>query len=321
LETIGTPFLWTSFAVFTAACLAVDFFTLRQQGAHRVSFREAIIWTIIWILVWLVYAGWLWWELGGLAGDPIAHTKTVEFMAGYLIERALAVDNMFVFLMIFMYFNVRPEDQKRALMIGILVAMVLRAIMIFAGAWLIASFHWLLYLFGAFLIVTGIKMWGSSAEPADLESNFALRMLRKLLRVADGYDGERFFTRVNGVLMATPMLIVILFIGIIDIVFAVDSIPAIFAITTDPFIVLTSNIFAILGLRALFFVLVSAQSKFHLLNYGLSVILVLIGIKMVIMDFYKISVSLALLVTVAVLTVTMVLSIIIPPKPANVSSD
>jgi tellurite resistance protein TerC len=202
-------------------------------------------------------------------------------------------------------------------MIGILGALVLRAGMILAGAWLIARFDWILYVFGAFLVFTGIKMWWAAGQEPDLESNPALRWIRRHLKIAPGFDGEKFFTTVDGVRMATPLAVVIALIGIVDIIFAVDSIPAIFAITTDPFIVLTSNVFAILGLRAMYFLLAGMHERFHLLSYGLAIVLVFIGAKMLLLDLYKIPVVWSLSFTVVVLAATMLLSLRIPARPGH----
>ena len=258
------------------------------------------------------------WYLGGASGDAarqeLAADKSLEFVTGYLVEKALAVDNIFVFLMVFTFFSVPPQFQKRVLMIGILGALVLRAGMIFAGAWLIEQFHWVLYVFGAFLVFTGIKMWWAAGQEPDLESNPALKWLRKRMRVAPDYDGERLFTLVNGARVATPLALVVVLIGIVDVVFAVDSIPAIFAITTDPFIVLTSNVFAILGLRALYFLLAGMHERFHLLSYGLAVVLLFIGTKMLLIDIYKIPVFVSLAVTAVILAASMLLSHLIPPS-------
>jgi tellurite resistance protein TerC len=216
--------------------------------------------------------------------------------------------------MLFTYFAVPAEFQKRVLMIGILGALVLRAVMILVGAWLIAQFHWILYLFGAFLLFTGIKMWWAAGQEPDLDNNPALKWIRGRYKISPHYDGEKFFTVVGGVKMATPLLVVILLIGIVDVVFAVDSIPAIFAITTDPFIVLTSNVFAILGLRAMYFLLANMHERFHLLSYGLAIILVFIGAKMLLIDIYKIPVVVSLGFTAVTLVVTMILSLKIPSK-------
>jgi tellurite resistance protein TerC len=314
----GTPLMWSLFAAFVVVALAVDFLAMRKQGAHAVSMKEAGIWSLIWVGVSFVFVGWLWWTLGGGSGDAareaVANAKALEFVTGYLVEKALAVDNIFVFLMIFTYFAVPSEYQKRVLMIGILGALVLRAVMILIGAWLIAQFHWILYVFGAFLVFTGVKMWWAAGQEPDLGNNPALKWINRRMKVSPDYDGERFFTVKNGVRMATPLLVVILLIGIVDLVFAVDSIPAIFAITTDPFIVLTSNVFAILGLRAMYFLLAGMHERFHLLSYGLAIVLAFIGTKMLLIDVYKIPVAWSLGFTVVVLAATMLLSLRIPPR-------
>jgi tellurite resistance protein TerC len=314
----ATPMMWALFAVFLVAALAVDFLTLRQQGAHAVSMREAGIWSAVWVAVSLVFVGWLWWYLGGTSGDAarqeLAADKALEFLTGYLVEKALAVDNIFVFLMLFTFFSVPEAYQKKVLMIGILGALVLRAIMIFLGAWLIQQFHWVLYIFGAFLVFTGVKMWWAAGQEPDLENNPVLRWVNRRMKVAPDFDGERLFTHVDGVRMATPLFVVVVLIGVVDVIFAVDSIPAIFAITTDPFIVLTSNVFAILGLRAMYFLLAGMHQRFHLLSYGLAIVLVLIGAKMLLIDIYKIPVAWSLGATVAVLAATMVLSLRYPAR-------
>ncbi len=315
---VGTPLMWMLFAAFVLVALVVDFLAMNKQGAHKVTMGEAATWSLIWVAVSFVFVALLWWYLGGMSGNEadrgVANVKALEFVTGYLVEKALAVDNIFVFLMVFTYFAVPAEFQKRVLMIGILGALVLRAVMIFGGAWLIARFDWVLYIFGAFLVFTGIKMWWAAGQEPDLESNPALKWIRKHMRIAPDFDGEKFFTVVNGAKLATPLFVVILLIGIVDVVFAVDSIPAIFAITTDPFIVLTSNVFAILGLRAMYFLLAGLHGKFHLLTYGLAIVLILIGGKMLLIDVYHIPVAWSLAATVTVLAVTMVLSLYIPAK-------
>ena len=321
---VGTPLLWSLFLLFVVAALAVDFFVLGRRGAHAVSMREATVWTLVWVAVSFVFVGWLWWFLGGTSPDlavkRLADEKALEFVTGYLVEKALAVDNIFVFLMVFTYFAVPAEFQKRVLMLGILGALVLRAVMILIGAWLITRFHWVMYVFGAFLVFTGLKMWWAAGQEPDLESNPALRWLKRRLRMAPDYDGERFFTVVDGVRMATPLLVVILLIGIVDVVFAVDSIPAIFAITRDPFIVLTSNVFAILGLRAMYFLLAGMHERFHLLSYGLAIVLVFIGAKMLMIDVYTIPILVSLGFTVSVLAISMLLSLRIPARPGAARS-
>jgi tellurite resistance protein TerC len=291
---------------------------LKKQGAHEVGVREAINWSILWVALSFVFNGLLWWAIRDTTGSTaVAHEKSLEFLTGYLIEKSLAVDNIFLFLMIFTYFAVPPAYQKRVLMIGIIGAIVLRTVMILVGGWLLAQFHWILYLFGGFLILTGVKMWWAAGQEANLEDNPALKILRKVMPVSRSYDGEKFFTIENGKRIATPLLMVIALVGFTDVIFAVDSIPAIFAITSDPFIVLTSNVFAILGLRAMYFLLQAVASRFHLLNYGLAVILVFIGTKMVIVDFYKIPVLVSLGVVVGILAVTMVLSLKTAPAAAE----
>jgi len=297
--------------------LAVDFFAMSKQGAHRVSLKEAGIWSAVWVALSFLFVGWLWWYLGGMDADPVAralaNTKALEFITGYLIEKALAVDNIFVFLLVFTYFSIPAELQKRLLMFGILFALVLRAVMIFIGAWLITEFHWVLYLFGIFLVYTGLKMWRSIGKEPDLEASAPLKWLRRSLHIAPHIEKEKFFTVHNGMRAATPLFAAVVLIGIVDILFAVDSIPAIFAVTTDPFIVLTSNVFAVLGLRALYFLLAGLHERFHLLSYGLAIILIFIGAKMLLMDIFHIPVVWSLGVTVAILMASVTLSLLIKP--------
>ena len=307
--------LWMAFIAIVLLALFVDFVVLKKQGSHAVSVPEAIRWSIVWVVLSLAFNGFLWWAYMQEAGSAVAHTKALEFLTGYLVEKSLAVDNIFVFLMIFTYFSVPAAFQKRVLMIGIILAMVLRAIMILIGGWLINEFHWILYVFGAFLVFTGIKMWTASDEEADLEGNPALKILRRFMTVSPHYDGEKFFTLHNGARVATPLLLVCTLVGVTDVIFAVDSIPAIFAITADPFIVLTSNIFAILGLRAMFFLLAAMAAKFHLLNYGLAVVLVFIGTKMLLVYWeIKIPALVSLAVVIGVLAITMIWSVKTAPK-------
>jgi tellurite resistance protein TerC len=315
MDTIAPVWLWAFFVATVLVALFVDFVVLRRQGAHEVSVKEALNWSLVWVALSFAFNGLFWWAVRDSTGDlTLANTKAMEFLTGYLIEKSLAVDNIFVFLMIFTYFAVPPAYQKRVLMIGIIGAIVLRTAMILVGAWLIAHFHWVLYVFGAFLVVTGIKMWWAAGQEPDLESNPALRLLKRWMPVSRGFDGERFFTVEKGRRIATPLLLVVALVGVTDVIFAVDSIPAIFAITTDPFIVLTSNIFAILGLRAMYFLLQAVATKFHLLSYGLAVILAFIGTKMLLIDVVKIPVLASLGVVVAILAVTMVLSVKTAPR-------
>lgn len=322
MSSIAPVWLWAVFVAAVLVALFVDFVVLKKQGAHEVTVPEALKWSVIWVVLSFAFNALFWWALK-THDDPAiaaeANTRAFEFLTGYLIEKSLAVDNIFVFLMIFTYFAVPPAYQKRVLMIGIVGAIVLRTIMILVGGWLIASFHWILYVFGAFLLLTGIKMWWAAGKEQSLDDNPALKLLRRLMPVSKNFDGEKFWTVENGKRIATPLLMVVALVGITDVIFAVDSIPAIFAITNDPFIVLTSNVFAILGLRAMFFLLAAMASKFHLLTYGLAVILVFIGTKMMLIDVYKIPVLVSLGVVVGILAVTMIWSVRTAPRvPAPV---
>jgi len=310
MQTIAPLWLWATFVGIVLASLFVDFVVLKKQGAHDIGVKEAFNWSVVWITLSLLFNGMFWWAVKDSTGSTeIANTKSLEFLTGYLIEKSLAVDNIFVFLMIFTYFSVPTEFQKRVLMIGIIGAIVLRTVMILVGAWLLAEFHWILYVFGAFLILTGVKMWWAAGKEPSLDDNPALKLLRKLVPVSKNYDGENFWTVENGRRIATPLFMVICLIALTDVIFAVDSIPAIFAITSDPFIVLTSNVFAILGLRAMYFLLAAVANKFHLLNYGLAVVLMFIGTKMCLVDIYKIPVLFSLGVVVGILALTMLLSV------------
>ncbi|TCJ12259.1 TerC family protein [Parasulfuritortus cantonensis] len=294
LTSIVTPAFWAGFIAFVLAMLALDLFVLGGRKAHAVSTREALAWTAVWTTLSLAFCGLLWWWLAGTAGRAVADAKALEFLTGYLIELSLSVDNIFVFIMIFAFFAVPAEYQRRVLVYGVLGAIVMRAAMILGGAWLVQQFHWVLYLFGAFLVITGFKMLIFAEAASDLDRNPVLRWLRGHLRVTDGYRGERFTVVQDGVRWFTPLFLVLVLIETSDVIFAVDSIPAIFAVTTDPFIVFTSNIFAILGLRSLYFLLADLNGRFHLLKYGLALVLVFVGLKMLIADLYKVPIGLAL---------------------------
>ena len=310
MDTVAPLWLWATFVAIVLVSLFVDFVVLKKQGAHDIGVKEALNWSLIWVALSFLFNGLFWWAIKDTTGSvELANTKSLEFLTGYLIEKSLAVDNIFVFLMIFTYFAVPTNFQKRVLMIGIIGAIVLRTVMILVGGWLLQQFHWILYVFGAFLILTGVKMWWAAGKEPDLDDNPALKLLRKILPVSKNYDGEKFWTMENGKKIATPLFMVICLIALTDVIFAVDSIPAIFAITSDPFIVLTSNVFAILGLRAMYFLLAAVANKFHLLNYGLAVILVFIGTKMCLIDIFKIPVGISLGVVVGILAVTMLLGV------------
>lgn len=307
---IANGWMWAGFSLFVIVAIAVDLVALDKKGAHKVGFKEAISWSLLWVSMAMLFNALLWVLLDQQFGRDIANQKATEFLTGYLIEKSLSVDNIFVFLMIFQAFLVPPEQQKRALVIGVIGAVVLRALMILGGAWLVERFHWILYIFGAFLLFTGVKMFFSSDEaPDDLEQNLVLRWMRKHLSMTTVFQGSTLTFIRDGVRWYTPLFAVVVMIAITDIIFAVDSIPAIFAITTDPFIVLTSNIFAILGLRAMFFLLADMADRFHLLKYGLAIVLSFIGTKMLIVDFYKVPIGPALGAVVFILLASIALSI------------
>jgi len=282
--------------------------------------KEAAVWSLIWVAVSFVFVGWLWWYLGGTGTDAaaraVANTKSLEFITGYLVEKALAVDNIFVFLMVFTYFAVPPEFQKRVLMIGILGALVLRAVMILIGAWLIAQFHWILYVFGAFLVFTGAKLLFPHEQKKDLSTNPVLRVMRRVMPVTKDFHEQRFLVKIGGVRHATPLLVALLVVEFTDILFALDSVPAIFAVTREPLIVFTSNIFAILGLRALYFLLAGAMDTFHLLHYGLGVVLMFVGVKLVLPIFgMHVPIGISLSVICGVIGASIALSLLFPKKP------
>ena len=272
------------------------------------TMKQAAGWSILWVTLSLLFNAAFWWYLVQTEGRAVADPQALAFLTGYLIEKALAVDNVFVWLMLFSYFAVPPALQRRVLVYGVLGAIVLRTIMIFAGSWLISQFEWLLYVFGAFLLFTGVKMALAKEDDSGIGDKPLVRWIRNHLRMTDKIEGERFFTRKNGVIYATPLLLVLILVELSDVIFAVDSIPAIFAVTTDPFIVLTSNLFAILGLRAMYFLLAGVAERFSMLKYGLSVILVFIGIKMLIVDFFHIPISISLGVVGGILVLTLLIN-------------
>ena len=309
MESIGTWWMWVAFAVIVLAMLAIDLFLFKGGQQHRVSLKEAAAWSVAWVSVAMLFAAGLWWYLDVSLGRVVANEKAVAFLTGYLVEKSLAVDNVFVWMMIFSYFAVPLELQRRVLLYGILGAIALRTVMIFAGSWLVTEFHWLLYVFGAFLVITGIKMvWFAEHDP-DLEKNPFIRWIRNHYPITERLEGERFFVMRDGVRMATPLLLALVLVEISDVIFAVDSIPAIFAITTDPFIVLTSNLFAILGLRAMYFLLADLGDRFSLLKYGLAAILVFIGTKMLIVEWVKIPVMVSLGVVAVLLALSVAASL------------
>ncbi|MCC7382704.1 MAG: TerC family protein [Deltaproteobacteria bacterium] len=279
LESVGSPALWIGFIAFVIAMLAIDLGIFHRKS-HVVGVREALIWSGVWISLALVFNAGVWWMFGAERG--------VEFLTGYLIEKSLSVDNIFVFVIIFSALGIPPLYQHRVLYWGIMSALILRAAMIFAGAALLAQFHWLIYVFGAFLIITAIKLFIQRDKEEHPEEGWAMRTARRLIPSTSQHDGDRFFTRQNGRRLATPLFMALVLVEVTDVIFAVDSIPAIFAITSDPFIVFTSNIFAILGLRSLFFLLAGVVDKFRYLKVGLAGVLAFVGVKMTMVDILKV---------------------------------
>jgi len=306
--------MWGAFIAFVLVMLVLDLFVFGGKKAHKVSVKEAALWSLAWFSMALIFNAGLWWYLNGTVGAEVADKKALEFFTGYLIEKSLSVDNVFVFLLIFAAFHVKPEFQRRVLIYGVLGAIVLRAIMILAGAWVVREFNWVLYFFGAFLVVTGIRMLVMAEKTPDLEKNPVLKFARKHLRISDGDHGEKFSVMQDGVRYFTPLFLVLILIEVTDLVFAVDSIPAIFAITTAPFIVFTSNIFAIMGLRALYFLLADVADRFHLLKYGLAMVLTFIGTKMLILPWVHIPVQVSLAVVATLIGSSVVASLIATRK-------
>ncbi len=292
--------LWVGFNAFILAMLALDLGVFHRKS-HEISVKEATIWSGVWIALAMVFNTGIWYFRGGEAG--------IQFFTGYLIEKSLSVDNIFVIALIFSFFAVPKIQQHRVLFWGILGALVMRAIFIVAGAALLARFHWIIYIFGVFLLITGIRMAMHRDEEIHPEHNPVLKLVRRLVPVTNDYHGGHFFIRNAGKLMATPLFLVLVLVETTDLIFAVDSIPAIFAVTEDPFLVYTSNIFAILGLRSLYFVLAGVMDKFVYLKLGLSAILVFVGAKMLLTEVYKIPATVSLLVVLSMLTVTIAASL------------
>jgi tellurite resistance protein TerC len=303
---IDATWLWVGFNVFVLAMLALDLGVFHRE-AHVVTFRESIAWTVVWATLALVFNAGVWYFAGA--------QKALEFFTGYVIEKSLSVDNVFVFAMLLSYFSVPPLYQHKVLFWGILGALAMRAAMIALGAALIAEFSWIIYVFGAFLVLTGIKMAVKREEAIHPERNPVVRAFKRLMPVTSDYREDRFFVVENGLRHATPLFVVLLLVEVTDLIFAVDSIPAIFAVTTDPFIVYTSNVFAILGLRSLYFALAGVMDKFHYLKIGLGVVLAFVGVKMLLAHSpYKLDTLLSLGVVVGILAVSVVASLLRPKK-------
>jgi len=300
MESVGSPVLWAGFIAFVLAMLALDLGVFHRKS-HTVSLKEAAVWSGVWISLAAVFNGLIYWMFGPTLG--------LEFTTGYLIEKALSVDNIFVILVLFTYFRVPSEYQHRVLFWGILGALIMRAIFVFAGAALLSKFHWMIYVFGALLVVTGFKMLRSGDEQIDPDKNPLIRLVRRVLPLTSEFHGEKFFVRDGVKWVGTPLFLCLVAVEFTDLIFAVDSIPAIFAVTQDPFIVFTSNIFAILGLRSLFFLLAGVMDRFVYLKIGLAMVLLFVGTKMVIMDWYKIPVALSLGIVFLILTTSIVASL------------
>jgi tellurite resistance protein TerC len=305
MESIGTPSLWIGFTVFVLALLALDLGVFHRK-AHTVSAREALSWSIVWISLALLFNVGVYIWFGPERG--------LEFLTGFLIEKALAVDNIFVFVVLFSYFAVPASLQHKVLFWGILGALVMRAIFIFLGAALLQHFHWIMYVFGAFLVLTGIKLFKQNETDIHPERNLLFRLFIRFVPAIPAYRGDRFFVRQSGRWYATPLLFVLVSVEATDLVFAIDSIPAIFAVTSDPFIVYTSNIFAILGLRSLYFLLAGIIHQFHYLKTGLAFVLAFVGVKMMIVDIYKISIAASLAVIALLIGGAILVSLLWPPR-------
>ncbi|HWP60666.1 MAG TPA: TerC family protein [Candidatus Acidoferrales bacterium] len=304
--------LWVGFNLFVLAMLALDLGVLHRK-AHTVSIREAALWSAVWIVLALAFNSGIFVLWG--------REPALEFLTGYIIEKSLSVDNLFVFLMIFHYFATPPEYQHRTLFWGILGALIMRAIFIAAGAALLEKFHWMIYVFGGFLVLTGVKMLLHGDRKVEPAKNPAVRLMRRLLPITSGYEGQRFFVRRDGKIWATPLLLVLVVIETTDLIFAVDSIPAIFAITRDPFIVYTSNVFAILGLRALYFLLAGVLEMFRYLKVGLALVLCFVGVKMVVVDLYQIPIAVSLAVVASILGGSVLASIVRPARQARAQRE
>jgi tellurite resistance protein TerC len=306
------PWIWIAFLSFIVGMLAIDLLVF-QKEAHAVSMREAGIWSAVWVALGLTFGAIVWLWQGPQAGG--------EYLAGYLIEKSLSVDNIFVFALIFGYFAVPAAYQHRVLFWGVFGALVFRAIFIAAGATLLDQFHWMIYVFGAFLVITGIRMARSNDEHVDPGKNPVLRAFRRFVPMTDGLRDERFFVKEMGRRLATPLLAVLVVMETTDIIFAIDSIPAIFAVTTDTFLVFTSNAFAILGLRALYFLLAGMIGRFAYLKIGLAFVLAFVGVKMLISDLYHVPIWLSLTVIASAIAISVVVSLRRPPTEAPASHE
>ena len=317
MHTIGNIWLYLAFFGLVAVMLLIDFLGFRQKQDQEVKLKTAAYWSIAWVSVATLFGAGLWLYLQQTAGITLANSKVMEYFAGYLLEKSLAIDNVFVWLMIFAAFAIPPNLQRKILLYGVLGAIVLRTLFIFIGAWFVQEFSWVLYIFGAFLLYTGFKFLQGQEQQSNIEEMALLKWLRKHIRITPQLDGHKFFVRQNGLLWATPLFLVLVLVEVSDVIFAVDSIPAIFAVTSDPFIVLTANLMAILGLRAMFFLLAGAATKMHYLPYGLGIILIFIGFKMLMLDVFHMPIWLSLGFIIITLAITAGLSIRYNQKQAQ----
>jgi tellurite resistance protein TerC len=311
MQTMGQFWMWCVFLVFVLLMLMLDIAAGGGNKAQKMSAKQAAYWSLGWVGLALLFAAVLWAYLSKTEGSAVAQVKTIEFLTGYLIEKSLSIDNIFVFLLIFNQFAVPAEHQRKVLLYGVLGAIVLRIILILAGAWVVKEFSWVLYIFGVFLVFTGIKMAWPSDKKTDLSANLVVRCAKKYLPFTHELRAEKFSVIENGKRVFTPLLLALILIEISDVIFALDSIPAIFAITTDPFIVFTSNIFAIMGLRALYFLLADAADRFHFLKYGLALVLIFVGEKMLLADWWHMPVLVSLLVIGVIVVGSMVISLLV----------
>ena len=306
---IASNLAWLLFISFILIMLAVDLFVFGAKQAHKVSLKEALLWSIIWLLLAFLFGVGLWFYLSQYYGSELAKTTTLNFFSGYLLEKALSLDNLFVFVLIFQQFKVEAKYQQRILLYGVLGAIILRALMIIVGSLLLQKFTWILYLLGIFLIFMGCKMFFNKVQSSDFSSHPMILWLSKHIRISPKPQQEKFLVKLNGLWYVTPLLLVLILIELSDLIFAFDSIPAIFAITTDPFIVFTSNIFAIMGLRALYFLLANLIARFYYLHYGLALILAFIGTKLIVAKWLHIGALWSLLSIVAILLCSVLLSL------------
>ncbi len=309
METIGNLWLYVAFFGIVIVMLLIDFLGFKQKQGQDVSIKQAAYWSVAWVSLAALFGGGLWLYLQQTVGVTLANQKTMEYFAGYLLEKSLAIDNVFVWLMIFAAFAIPAALQRKILLYGVLGAIVLRTLFIFIGAWFVQEFSWVLYIFGAFLVYTGFKFLKGQEEETNIEDIKLLKWLRNHMRITPQLEGDKFFVRQNGLLWATPLFLVLILVEASDVIFAVDSIPAIFAVTSDPFIVLTANLMAILGLRAMFFLLAGAATKLHYLPYGLGIILLFIGAKMLLLDVFHMPIWISLSFIVIVLAITAYLSL------------